>query len=170
MEDYQVTMFQDLVMEGKWDDVIEKYQEDSNYHNILLERRGTALHVAINSWRNDVLKSLVEAILEFGDQSSLKIVNDRGATPLHLAAQIGYTNACEIIIGKEGQRKPLVQVKDENGETPLFWAVRARHISVFVYLRQFYPLDLNIAIDKHNTSILHVAISKEMFEMWREKD
>ncbi|XP_058739016.1 uncharacterized protein LOC131610936 [Vicia villosa] len=151
-------------MEGKWDDVIEKYQEDSNYHNILLERRGTALHVAINSWRNDVLKSLVEAILEFGDQSSLKIVNDRGATPLHLAAQIGYTNACEIIIGKEGQRKPLVQVKDENGETPLFWAVRARHISVFVYLRQFYPLDLNIAIDKHNTSILHVAISKEMFD------
>ncbi|CAL5202152.1 unnamed protein product [Lathyrus oleraceus] len=155
--------FWELVLEEKWDMVIEKYKQDSKFHKIEIQGRGSALHVAVSSGRKDVVKSLVEAILELDDETSLREVNKRGATPLHLAAYRGFTDMCENIIGKKGERKYLIQEKNENGETPLFWAVRARKGLVFVYLQQFYPTDINIAIDNNNTSILHVAIQSEMF-------
>ncbi|KAL5077533.1 hypothetical protein RYX36_016517 [Vicia faba] len=164
MDDYAIAAFQDLVMEEKWEQVIEKYNQDSNYHNIIIKRRGTALHAAISSGHKCVVNSLVDAIINLYNVRSLRIMNERGATPLHIAASIGFTDVCELIIGKEGERKYLIQEKNANGETPLFWAVLARQILVFDYLQQFYPLDLNIAIDKNNTSILHLALRKEMFD------
>ncbi|CAI8596563.1 unnamed protein product [Vicia faba] len=157
--------FSELVMEDKWDDVITKYKEDSNCHKIKIKGRGTALHVAVSNERKDVVKSLVEAIENVDDKSSLRMVNDIGATPLHLAAYRGFTDVCEYIIGKKGERKYLILEKNDNGETPLFWAVRAGKRLVFVYLQQFYPYDINIAIDRNNTSILHVAIQREMFDL-----
>ncbi|XP_058728042.1 uncharacterized protein LOC131599806 [Vicia villosa] len=165
MEEDAPKEFRELVLEDEWKKVIEKYNEDINYHKIEIKGRGTALHVAISNGRTDVVKFLVDAIEVHGDESSLKILSDIGATPLHLAAYRGFTEMCEVIIGKEGQRKSLVQEKNANGETPLFWAVCGRKRLVYIYLQQFYPLDLNIAIDKNNTSILHVAIQKEMFDL-----
>ncbi|XP_058782322.1 uncharacterized protein LOC131656699 [Vicia villosa] len=155
--------FWELVLEEKWQEVIEKYRQDSKCHTIEIQGRGTALHVAVSSGCKDVVKNLLEAIVNH-DKSSLTMVDKRGATPLHLAAYRGFTDMCENIIGK-GERGYLIQQKNEMGETPLFWAVRARKRLVFVYLQQFCPTDINVAIDYNNTSILHVAIQSEMFDL-----
>ncbi|CAK8565552.1 unnamed protein product [Lathyrus sativus] len=165
LEEEEPMEFSELVMEDKWEDVIKKYNEETNCHKINIKRRGTALHVAVSNERKDVVKSLVEAILKSGDRSSLGMVNEIGATPLHLAAHRGFTDVCELLIGKEGERKELIQIENDDGETPLFWAVRARKKLVFVYLQQFYPTDINIAIDKNDTTILHIAIQREVFDL-----
>ncbi|CAK8575335.1 unnamed protein product [Lathyrus sativus] len=164
-QDHEATEFRELVMEDKWQEVIEKYEADSNFHKIEIKGRGTALHVAVSNGCKKEVKSLVEAIEKLDDESSLRMVNEIGATPLHLAAYRGFTDVCEDIIGKEGERKYLIQEKNANGETPLFWAVRARKRLVFVYLQQFFPYDINIAINNNDTSILHVAIQREMFDL-----
>ncbi|KAI5409427.1 hypothetical protein KIW84_055023 [Lathyrus oleraceus] len=152
-----------LVMEDKWEEVIEIYNADSKFHKIEIKGRGTALHVAVSNGCKKEVKSLVRAIEKLGDETSLGMVNEKGATPLHLAAYRGFTDLCECIIGEYGERKYLIQIKNANGETPLFWAVRARKRLVFVYLQQFYPYDINVAINNNDTSILHVAIQSEMF-------
>ncbi|XP_058784196.1 uncharacterized protein LOC131658966 [Vicia villosa] len=150
MEDDKSMEFWDLVLGDDWDEVIKKYNEDSNFHKIDIKGRGTALHVAVSMGRrDDVVKSLVKAIEKLGDESSLKMMNEIGATPLHVAAYAGFLDVCKLIIGKEGQRKYLIQVKNFDGETPLFWAVNVRQMSVFLYLQQFYRVDLNIAIDNN---------------------
>lgn len=150
-------------MEDKWEEVIEIYNADSKFHKIEIKGRGTALHVAVSNGCKKEVKNLVRAIEKFGDETSLRMVNEKGATPLHLAAYRGFTDLCECIIGEYGERKYLIQIKNANGETPLFWAVRARKRLVFVYLQQFYPYDINVAINNNDTSILHVAIQREMF-------
>ncbi|XP_058784200.1 uncharacterized protein LOC131658970 [Vicia villosa] len=155
--------FWDLVLGDDWVEVINKYNEDSNFHKINIAGRGTALHVAVSIRRKEVVESLVEAIEKLGDESSLKIRNEIGATPLHVAAYAGFLDLCKLIIGKEGKRKYLIEEKNFDGETPLFWAVNARQMSVFLYLQHFYPLDLKIAMDNNVTSILHVAIDNESY-------
>ncbi|XP_058782292.1 uncharacterized protein LOC131656662 isoform X1 [Vicia villosa] len=163
--DHEATEFRELVMEDKWEEVIAKYNEHIKYHKIEIKGRGTALHVAVSNGLKKEVKSLVEAIEKLGDESSLKMKNEIGGTPLHLAAYRGFTDVCEVIIGKEGERKYLIQEKNGKGETPLFWAVRARKRLVFVYLQQFFPYDINIAVNNNDTSILHVAIQREMFDL-----
>ncbi|KAL5077534.1 hypothetical protein RYX36_016518 [Vicia faba] len=157
--------FSQLVMDENWPDVIEKFEEDSYFHKIEIKGRGTALHVAVSSGLKEVVKCLVKEIIKHLDETSLRMINERGATPLHLAANAGYKDMCELIIGRDGERKYLIQVENENGETPLFWAVQERQTIVFLYLRQFYPTDFSIAINRNNTSILHVAIQREMFDL-----
>lgn len=151
-------------MEDEWEKVIEKYIEDINYHKIDIKGRGTALDVAISNGRRDVVKFLVDAIEMHEDESSLKILSDIGATPLHLASYRGFPDMCELIYGKEGQRKYIWLKRKMQMEKHQFFGlcVDVKDWCI-IYLQQFYPLDLNIAIDKNNTSTLHVAIQKEMF-------
>jgi ankyrin repeat protein len=140
-----------------------------------LKGRGTALHVAINNGHKYCVKLLVDAIVKHDDQSGLELSNEKGATPLHLAAHRGFISMCEYIIGENGERKNLIQVKNSNGETPIFWAVLARQREAFVYLNkiilsndtdEFVPYDsydMEFAINNDGTTILHVAIEREIF-------
>ncbi|XP_058784215.1 uncharacterized protein LOC131658986 [Vicia villosa] len=95
-------------------------KEDSNFHKIDIVGRGTALHVAVSIRRKEVVESLVEAIEKLGDESSLKIRNEIGATPLHVAAYAGFLDVCKLIIRKEDQRKYLIQVKNFDGKHHFF--------------------------------------------------
>jgi ankyrin repeat protein len=70
---------------------------------------------------------------------------------------------CQCIIGKNGERKDLVREENNNGETPLFWAVQGHRKYTFVYLYQFAQEDVNTVMDNNGTTILHVAIRREMF-------
>ncbi|XP_058784194.1 uncharacterized protein LOC131658964 [Vicia villosa] len=120
-EDDQPKEFWDLVLGDDWDEVIKKYNEDSNFHKIDIKGRGTALHVAVSMGRRDeVVKSLVEAIEKLGDESSLKMMNEIGATPLHVTAYAGFLDVCKLIIRKEDQRKYLIQVKFFDGKHHFF--------------------------------------------------
>ena len=71
-------------MEGRWDFVLTAYRNDSNYHKIKInESRGTALHVAVNDGKVELVNTLVGAILNhegmdvLRDDSALKrYIND----------------------------------------------------------------------------------------------
>ena len=160
---YVAAELRQFVMEDKWEEVIQKYEEDVYFHKIRIKGRGTALHVAVSNANEDSVKRLVDAIVKHNDQSGLKIKTERGDTPLHLAAYRGFKSMCECIIGKNGERKDLIRVPNAKGESPLFCAVLARHKRTFLYLHNFFPYDITIAINNEGDTILHVAIHREMF-------
>ncbi|KAK2387298.1 hypothetical protein QL285_061094 [Trifolium repens] len=161
--------FEELVLTDNWDEVIESYKKDKFYHTLKVKKRGTALHVAVSNGEEKAVKELVRLILSMwnddddDDNHPLSMWNERGGTPLHIAALRGFTSMCECIIGKNGERKDLVRMENDNGETPLLWAVLGQRKKTFVYLYQFAQRDVNIVMDKNGTTILHYAIRRDMF-------
>jgi ankyrin repeat protein len=158
-----------LVLSDQWGEVIELYKAGEFYHKLKVQNRGTALHVAISNGEKDAVKQLVDAILQHHHDetsaipASLKMEDERGGTPLHIAAYRGFTSMCECIIGQKGERKNLIEEENDDGETPLFWAVQGHRKKTFVYLYQFAQEDVNTVMDNNGTTILHVAIRREMY-------
>ncbi|PNY00143.1 ankyrin repeat domain-containing protein [Trifolium pratense] len=108
--------FEEYVMEDKWEEVIEMYKNDIRFHKIKLKGRGTALHVAINNGYVNYVERLVDAIVKHDDKSGLTLLNEKDATPLHLAAYRGFTNLANIILYCY---PGLSYMKDKNDVTPL---------------------------------------------------
>ncbi|WJX31757.1 hypothetical protein P8452_20154 [Trifolium repens] len=168
--------FEEIVLKDSWNEVITGYyQYDQRFHRIKVKGRGTALHVAVSNGIKDAVKQLVEAILspqwewnDYDDDNEthpLRMRDEKGRTPLHIAAYRGFTDMCQCIIGKNGERKNLVRTENDNGETPIFWAVLGQQTDTFVYLRQFFPDDVYSVMDNHRKTILHVAIRRDTFDL-----
>jgi len=95
----QISLFRGCVLEGRWEYVIPAYRNYNEYHKIRInESRGTALHVVVNDGKVELVNTLVGAILSHegrevvrGD-SALRSTDERGDTPLHLAASRGFTS------------------------------------------------------------------------------
>ncbi|XP_047172567.1 uncharacterized protein LOC124840544 [Vigna umbellata] len=137
----EISLFRGFVLEGTWEFVFPAYRNESEFHKIRInESRGTALHVAVNDGKLEFVKILVGAILnhegreEVRDDSVLRSTNERGDTPLHLAASRGFIGMCMCIIGENGERKDLIRVRNNRGETHLFRAVLTCQTKTFVYL------------------------------------
>jgi ankyrin repeat protein len=152
-----------------WEEVIKCYKKDIFFHTLKVKKRGTALHVAVSNGEKKVVNELVITILsmwnndDYETDHPLSMWNEKGGTPLHIAALRGFTSMCECIIGKNGERKNLVRIENENGETPILWAVLGHRKKTFVYLYQFAREDVNAAMDNNGTTILHYAIRRDMF-------
>ncbi|CAJ2639725.1 unnamed protein product [Trifolium pratense] len=168
-DDIEVEHFKWFVMRDYWDDVVTYYKGNKFYHKVKVKGRGTAIHVAVSNGEKVAVKKLVSVIVDMWNNDDeihpLRELDDdeSRATPLHLAAYRGFTSMCECIIGKNGERKHLVYEENDNEETPLFWAVLGHRKRTFVYLYQFAQQNVNIVMDKYDTTILHVAIRREMF-------
>lgn len=152
-------------MEARWEYVVNAYRKESEFHEIRIDAsRGTALHVAVNDGEVELVKILVEAILRHEGRevvrvdSALRSTNERGDTPLHLAASRGFIAICMCMIGENGERKDLIRDRNKDGETPLFRAVRTCQTQTFVYLHNVSK-DLDV---KHRNydgqTLLHLAI------------
>jgi len=166
-------MLKGYTLEGKWQEVEKLYKSDLMFSTIEINKsRGTALHVAVNDGNEEVVKSLVNSILSHNNSEALKCRNEKGDTPLHLAASRGFKDICECIIGEGGERKYLIDIDNKNGETPFFLAALSWQKQTFVYLIKFkpgrsdcggnysYTKDL---IRSNGDSILHCAIRREFF-------
>jgi len=157
-----------LVLEERWKHVISAYENDSEYHKVIInESRGTALHVAVNDGNVELVSILVEAILrhegrgKLRDDSALRSTNERGNTPLHLAASRGFIGMCKFIIGENGERKDLIRVRNKKRETPIFKAVLTGQRKAFLYLYDVSKdLDVSLTND-HEDTILHKSIWRE---------
>ncbi|KAK7333549.1 hypothetical protein VNO80_30324 [Phaseolus coccineus] len=169
----EISQFREWVLEGKWkEDVIPAYRKDSDYHKIIINAsRGTALHVAVNDGKVELVNILVEAILnlegraELRAESALKSTNERGDTPLHLAASRGFIGMCKCIIGKNGERKDLIKVRNKKGETPIFKAVLTGQTKAFVYL-QDVSKNIEVSLrNNHGDTILHSSIWREFLDL-----
>ncbi|KAK7333554.1 hypothetical protein VNO80_30329 [Phaseolus coccineus] len=163
-----ISRFRENVFEGRWENVIPEYIDYSDYHKIIInESRGTALHVAVNDGKVELVNILVEAILSHEGRavlradSALRSTNERGDTPLHLAASRGFIGMCKCIIGEYGERKDLIRVRNDNGETPIFKAVLTGQTKVFVYLHHVSK-DLKVSLRNYDgDNILHYSIWRE---------
>ncbi|TKY47015.1 Ankyrin repeat-containing protein [Spatholobus suberectus] len=103
------------------------------------------------------------------EKEAFESKNEGGDTPLHLAATGGLKNICECIIGNNGERKHLITIDNNEGETPLFHAALLWQKQAFVYLCSLMPAEeINYYKDlirKNGDSILHCAIRREFFDL-----
>ncbi|KAL2322613.1 hypothetical protein Fmac_026992 [Flemingia macrophylla] len=168
----QFSVFRGCVLEGRWDYVIPAYKNNSDFHKIKInESRGTALHVAVNDGMVGLVDILVGVILEhegrevLRDDSALRSTNERGDTPLHLAASRGFIRMCMSIIGESGERKDLIKDLNNKGESPLFRTVLTGQTKTFVYLYHA-SVGLNVPFTNNDgDTILHAAIWGEFLDL-----
>ncbi|RZB51159.1 uncharacterized protein LOC114397588 isoform X2 [Glycine soja] len=164
--------FRGLTVEGKWEEVIKMCEEDIKLCTIKINnKRGTALHVAVNEGNEDAVKCLVGTMIKHKrGEKALTLKNERGDTPLHLAATRGLKNICECIIGKNKERKGLITFLNDEGETPFFQVALSWQKEAFWYLCSLVPADENVNYSKflirnNGDSILHCAIRREFFDL-----
>ncbi|KAL6323540.1 hypothetical protein AAG906_039118 [Vitis piasezkii] len=165
-------------MKGNWGLFVAMYKQYPWVRIAKLTRSGeTALHIAVCQSTEDTVKRLVNLVdaeeekAQHGESSSaaeaknpLMIANDRGNTPLHLAALIGNVNMCNYIATK---REELVGLRNIAGETPLFLAALRGKKEAFLYLHsKCGPVGThNHYVRRDGQTILHVAISGEYFDV-----
>ncbi|KAG4935379.1 hypothetical protein JHK85_050298 [Glycine max] len=160
--------FHGSVVQGNWDDVIHMCENKGMLCKIMINAsRGTALHVAVSEGNEVVVNRLVESMINHNMVEALELKDEKGDTPLHLAASRGLKHICECIIGPNYERKYLITIHNEEGETPLFQAALSWQKQAFMYLSSLMPDDENysVLIRRNGDSILHVAIRREFFDL-----
>ncbi|CAJ1971122.1 unnamed protein product [Sphenostylis stenocarpa] len=161
----------EYTLEGKWYKVVDMYKESPACHTAMInDAVGTALHVAVDLDEEGVVQDLLDAIISHSTEVKIKALemgNDRGDTPLHVAASRGFAKICRWIIGMEKERMYLVSKKNKHGETPLFEAAINWKKQVFAYLSEVldHSAPLQDLVRHNGDTILHCAISREYFDL-----
>jgi len=162
----------EYTLEGKWPKVVNMYNEFPACHTVMInDSVGTALHVAVDL-DEGVVNDLVNAIIRHSHGlpkiKALEMENDRGDTPLHVAASRGFAKVCRLIIGTNKERIYLVSRKNKHGETPLFGAAINWKKQAFAYLSNVsdHSAPLQDLVRHNGDTILHCAIRREYFGMF----
>ncbi|EXB64221.1 hypothetical protein L484_002354 [Morus notabilis] len=171
IEDVKKELFAN-VMKGDWKKVVRKYKEDVRAQKLKISRSGhTALHLAVSDAEEDVVEEMVEAIKMNPRNSkkdgfeALSIGNERGHTALHFAAGMGNLRMCKCIASVDPL---LIGVRNNKGETPLFWAVLyGAPPQAFFCLNEMCSSEEGYSYcrRKDGQTILHCAIFGEDFEL-----
>jgi len=156
----------EYTLEGKWQKVVNMYNRFPACHTAMINHSvGTALHVAVDLDEEEVVEKLVNAIIRLKTMKALEMENDRGDTPLHVAASRGFAKICKWIIGTNKERIYLVSRKNKHGETPLFEAAINWKKQAFAYLSNLsdHSAPLQDLVRHNGDTILHCAIRREYF-------
>lgn len=126
----------------------------------------TALHAAVldvhkTSYKNvrptgdpKIRAQVVRILLQRG--AVINVVSEEGETPLHCAAEFGYTEAMRLLIKAGANLNAL----DENDETPLCKAVRKEHIDAVKLL-----LDSGANVNAGQKELLTMAADHRNWDM-----
>ncbi|KAK7372595.1 hypothetical protein VNO80_05980 [Phaseolus coccineus] len=161
----------ECTLEGKWDKVKMMYKDFPECHTVMIDDSvGTALHVAVDLDEEDVVCALVNEIIKHKQEGKIKALemgNDRGDTPLHVAASRGFAKICRWIVGTNKERIYLVSRKNKKGETPLFGAAINWKKQAFAYLSNLsdHSAPLQDLVRHNDDTILHCAIEREYFDL-----
>ncbi|XP_057461127.1 uncharacterized protein LOC130751547 [Actinidia eriantha] len=165
-------------VKGLWPEVVDIYKRHPELHDAKVTiTHDTALHMAVLSGQEDVVKKLVHIISMTGDRignaarRAVNVQNERGNTPLHLAAELGNVEMCNLIATVDPE---LIDVRNKESETPFFLAALNGKKDAFLCLHDLIIPDGNgnAKTEKVYTycrrnhdgqTILHVAIEKEYF-------
>ncbi|KAJ0111313.1 hypothetical protein Patl1_03308 [Pistacia atlantica] len=165
-------------MKSDWDDVIDIYQRDPSFHMEKITKSGqTALHIAVSDVQEQKVAKLVDIITKHPpktDESTiadhhktaaskidkaearfpaLAVEDDRGNTPLHIAASLGRAKMCECIAwANKDSSLELIRARNHDGETPFFLAALHGHKDAFLRLH-------SIIISNPNSSGYEFGIS-----------
>ncbi|KAE9606217.1 putative ankyrin repeat-containing domain-containing protein [Lupinus albus] len=104
----------EYTFEGRWEKVIEIYNDSPEVHTAMISKHeGTALHMAVDLYEEQVIAKLVDAIIRHGTvYKALTKANEVGDTPLHVAASRGFAKLCKCIIGGNNERIDLMSEKN----------------------------------------------------------
>ncbi|BFG13813.1 hypothetical protein CerSpe_000870 [Prunus speciosa] len=152
----------DKAMNGQWEKVVEVYRSSENAYDLRITKMGdTALHFAVSDEETKVVLDLLEII---GDNAFniLKIKNNKGNTPLHLAAALGDVKLCHAMAIKA---KTLVSLRNNQDETPLFLAALNGKEEAFVCLHSHCGPNCYSFRARNGNTILHAAMSGEYFSL-----
>ncbi|PON92516.1 Transmembrane protein, partial [Trema orientale] len=147
----------DDAMKGQWDKVIETYKKSQRAREAKITKADeTALHLAVADGETKFALQLINVIT---DPATLSIQNEKGDTPLHLAAALGDLSVCIETIEKNPDG---VTIRNSKGETPLFLAARYGKKKAFLYLHSINQEEEHLKRENGDT-ILHVTIAGDYF-------
>ncbi|XP_021805458.1 uncharacterized protein LOC110749617 [Prunus avium] len=152
-------------MKGEWEEVKEAYRsQSSEVQKMKITRAGdTALHIAASYGLTKIVLQLLEIIGDCASKSNiLKIENDKGNTPLHLAATIGDVEMCHAMTTIDPD---LVSSRNHENETPLFLAALHGKEKAFFCLHSHCEQNCHSFRTKNGDTILHAAISGEYLSL-----
>ncbi|KAL6291929.1 hypothetical protein ACE6H2_000071 [Prunus campanulata] len=112
----------------------------------------TALHIAAFDGETEIVLQLLRHI----GNNILKIQNNKGNTPLHLAAVVGDVKTCHAMATKEPK---LVSSLNNENETPLFLEALNGHENVFLCLHSHCEEGCYSFRARNGDTILHAAMS-----------
>ena len=152
------------VRAGNWDEVVMLFDDYfQRVHVAVLNMLGeTILHLAISHGPDDIVKKLVDiiSVKDPEHKRALKVENEEGNTPLHLAAATGSLTMCVCI----AEADPSLGIgRNKMGESPLFLAALRGKTDIFVCLYSicYKHLDNSYYRRKGGETILHCAIKRE---------
>ncbi|GFZ04703.1 hypothetical protein Acr_17g0002750 [Actinidia rufa] len=168
-------MLSNYALKGLWPEVVDLYKRYPELHDAKITRtQDTALHVAVSSGQEDKVRELVDIISKTGDAAkrAVNVQNERGNTPLHLAAAMGNVEMCKLIATVDV--KLITDVRNSESETPFFVAALNGKKDAFICLHDLiipggeenartvtdYPYCRR---SRDGQTILHVAIEGEYF-------
>ncbi|XP_018506115.2 uncharacterized protein LOC103960143 isoform X1 [Pyrus x bretschneideri] len=152
-----------IAMQSNWEEVVRTYELNEKARGARITKSGdTALHIAVSDGQDEHVEKLVKLITE----EELKIKNERGNTPLHVAAWMGNETMCSCIAK---DHPSLVGALNVDNETPLFLA--AAYGKKNAFLRMHYICSPN-GLPNYNycrrndgDTILHCAIAGDYFDL-----
>lgn len=150
-------------MRGQWMEVLEAYEKNHGALEAKITKaEDTLLHIAVYVGQTFFVTALLDNIGEDMSRNILRVQNSKGNTPLHVAAELGNVDICNII----AKRDPtLISCRNLEGETPLFLAaVHGKRDAFFcLHDRQHNKDDDSLATKNNGHTILHSTISSEYF-------
>ena len=161
LEDIKVKLF-NCAMQSDWEEVVRLCELHPSAHRAIIPASGeTILHMAVSAEKEEIVEQLVEQISP-SELDVLKIGNEEGDTPLHLAASIGNVQMCNCITAKDPN---LVGVRNREAETPLFMAALHGQKDAFLFLHGMCEISEHLYYTQRHDgrTILHCAISREYF-------
>ncbi|BFG43102.1 hypothetical protein CerSpe_293760 [Prunus speciosa] len=155
-----------ITMKSQWKEVVRIYSQEPKAHKAKITRTGdTALHIAVSDGQEEHVERLVQLVTI----EELQIQNDRGNTPLHLAASMGNVRMCECIAK---DHPSLVTVLNKDNETPLFLAALHGRKDAFLCLHYIFTPALADPQKRYincrrtdGETILHCAILGDYFDL-----
>ena len=187
------SLFVNAMSDG-WDKVIEIYTRNPVAHCAKITNSGdTALHIAVIGGKKKTVEQLVSLMSLEEAAKALRVKNERGYTPLHLAAFVGNASLCDCLaskgysdeefrnssgneqdknnqnspekIGAEYEKCCILGERDKENETPLFLAAAMGKTDAFLCLHDHVLPRYRKSYYRGNKgdTILHVAISGEYF-------
>ncbi|KAB1216028.1 Ankyrin-2 [Morella rubra] len=154
-------------LKGRWDEIVKIYKSKPAAYETKITKAGdTALHFAVSDGQVKIVEELIAQMKTSPDLPDLRIANEQGNTPLHVAAAMGNVAMCKVIAHLH---PPLVGYQNVEGETPFFLAAFYGRKDAFLCLHRFCRSEsLNgtaYARRKNGDTILHSAISGEYFDL-----
>ncbi|KAM1041973.1 hypothetical protein ACFX2I_031041 [Malus domestica] len=155
-----------IAMRSKWEAVVRSYWLNKKAHGAKITKSGdTALHVAVSDGQEEHVNELLNQITV----KELEIQNERGNTPLHIAAWMGNETMCSCLANAHPS---LVTTFNVDNETPLFLAAVYGKKDAFLCMHHIYIPTLDDPRKRYNyctrnngDTILHCAISGDNFDL-----